>query len=148
MGAALGASDVGVNRRKKMGNISGVRGAAAGCRNAFRMLFADERAKILIHKLCQRLVGNDGEITGKFCDLTLRADGVSAGLQGPVDLPAGVQDRFYPRAAHVGLDPDVGGNDIDQVAALCDNGMDADMILVAEGFPLRVNGGQADFSGV
>ena len=115
-----------------MGDVVGVGGVThAGA--PFSLPTRASRFSVTSSFQGQMLIGK--HVAGQIDDLHLSAHGVGAGFQGPIHLLGGVQDGGLIVAAAEGLDADIGGDYVDQVAALGDDGMDPDRVLYPGKFP-------------
>ena len=88
---------------------------------------------------CQRRRRSRGHIAGQGADLDLGAEGHRTGHQAAVDLGGRCHDGFGAGPAHIGLEAHVGRHHVHQLAALGDDGVDADMIVVLERLAVGVD---------
>ena len=93
--------------------------------------------------LDQRRVAAHRHVAGQRLDLDLGAESERAGAQRAIDLAVGVRDGLEGLAAHERLQAHVGGDDVHLGAAVGDDRMDADGVLVAEGLADGVDGASA-----
>ena len=142
------AADIGVDHGHQRRHVGRIRAAAAVRRGAPDGVFSQQLNKVGVHQILQIAARLHRQVARHFVDDRFRAYGVAAGFQRAVDLLRGVQDRLDGGAAHVGFDAHVRRHDVDGIAALGDDGMDADMVLVAERFALRVDGDETDLGRV
>ena len=140
------AADAHMNDRHDIGDVGSVGGTAGAV--AVAVLFAEDILEVVVDGVLQLFALKGAHVAGQVDDLALGAQCHGAGLQGTVDLLGGFEDGFGVAAADIGLEADVVGNDIDQIAALGDDGMDTDGVLITEGLTVGVDGGQTQLCGL
>ena len=94
------------------------------------------------------VVVEERQVAGQRLDLHLGAERQRARAERAVHAHVGVQDRLDRLAAHVGLDAHLGGDHVHLAAAVGDDRVDADRVLVAERLAHGVDGREADLGGV
>ena len=80
------------------------------------------------------------EVSGPNC--------ISSSPQSPIHLPRGVKDCIQGFPSDVGLQADIGRNDINNITSFRDDGMDSDGIFVLERLPLSMNREDAQTCGI
>ena len=88
------------------------------------------------------------EGTGHRLDLNRGAERESARAKGAVDLAAGVEDALRRLAAHVHLQTRLARDDVHLRAAMGEDRMHADGVVVAKRLPHGVDGGEGELGGV
>ena len=80
-----------------------------------------------------------GKIPFVIFDITFCADGIGRTFNCAVNFVCCVAYCREVCSADIGFHGNYGWNDIDQFTAVGNNGMNADFIFIAEGFPLRMD---------
>ena len=107
------------------------------------MLCAEDGLAVFFQQLRQFCILTHGQVARQILDFTGCADGHRPGLQGPVDAGVIFLNGLDRGGADVAFHPHVIGNDVYQVAAAGDDGMEADVIFFAEGFAQGVDAHEA-----
>src|SRR5213593_660844 len=105
---------------------------------------AEQGVGVLPEHACHRRVRAQREVPRQRLDLDPGAEGQRARFERAVDLRVGIADAFKGPAAHVRLEPRLARDDVHLGAAVGQDGVNADRVLVAEGFPQRVDRGERE----
>ncbi len=89
-----------------------------------------------------------GHVAWEVVDLDLGSYRHGSGAEGAVHLLVRLLNGFHRLAPDVALHPDVGWDVVHNLAALRDDGMDPDGVLLPEGLPLGVDAHEAEHRGV
>ena len=126
-----------------MGDVPHVGGTAPVPRLG-DLVGAQARRRVGLEVLRHPRVVEEREVARQRLDLDLRPEGERAGAQRTVHAAVGVEDGVHRLAAHVGLDPHLARDHVHLAAAVRDDGMHADGVVVLEGLAHGVDGHEPD----
>ena len=143
---AGGGRDIGVDDRLHVGDVAHV-GRAGAVAADVELAGAEERLDVAAEQGPEGAVVPLRQIAGDRVDLDFGAHRHRAGPEAAVDLQVGVDDRLQGAAAHKGFHRHLGRHNADRVAALGDDRVDADRVLVVKGLALAVDRVERDHRG-
>ena len=147
VGRASGPGHDRVQDRHDLAQVPRVGGPPAVAKGLVLVL-AEEASGAAAEQTGQPRVVGKGQVPRQGLDLHRAPEGHGRAPDGPVDLGGGVLHGRVGARPHVGLQARLRGDDVDDVPALGEDGMDAHAVLVAEGLPLAVDGGEGEVRGV
>ena len=109
---------------------------------------ADEGDGIVLEVARHGPVAVQRQIAGQRVDLDGRAEGERPRAERAVDLGIGVDDGVEGAPADIGLEPRLAGDHVHLRAAVGQNRMNADRVLVPEGLAERIDRHEPDLRGV
>src|SRR5881296_52485 len=140
---AAGAAHVGMEDRNHLAQVTHVRRAGA-VPGLAALAGAEQSLRISPERARHRRIGAQRQITRQGLDLDLGAEGQRAGSERAVDLRVGVADALERAASHVRLDARLARDDVHRRAAVGQDRVDADGVVVLEGLADRIDPGERD----
>ena len=145
--ATARAAHVRVEHRNHLAQVAHVGRARAMARLA-AFAGAEEGVNVSPEGARHRRVGTQRQIARQGVDLDLGAEGQGTGPERPVDLLVGVAYALERATADVRLDPRFTGDHVHLRAAVRQDRVDADRVVVAEGLAQRIDPRERDLGRV
>ena len=112
------------------------------------MLLAHQSLRRSLEEAGHGPIAQEGHGSRQRLDLHLGAQGQGAGPERAIHFPARVHHAVRVLAPHVHLDARFGGDHVHLRAAVGENGMDTDGVLVAERLPDGIDSRERDLRGI
>src|SRR5436309_1688005 len=108
------------------------------------VLLTEQSGHVVLEVARHDRIAGHRHVARERLDFDLRAEGQGTGPERAIDLAVGVEDGVHRPPAHVRLEPHLARDHVHLRAAVGDDRMDADRVLVAERLADRVDGHQDD----